>query len=62
MFAHAVDIFLFLYASWAFVRIGNLQTRIEKLGGTVDGELAEFWQAFTNYIKGGENHADKSKT
>lgn len=26
-----VDLFLFIYASWAFVRIGDIQYKIEEL-------------------------------
>lgn len=61
MLPHIIDAFLFLYASWAFCRIGYLSRRVEALETLVDNEIAEVWEAFTKYIKGGESHADQPK-
>lgn len=53
-----IIILLFLYSSWAFVRIGRLNNRIdrqyeiiEQLLKRVDIELSEIWEAFTQEVK-----------
>lgn len=44
-------VFLFLYSSWAFVRIGQLNNKINSVYVHTNKELCAVWEAFTDYIK-----------